>query len=145
MPHAHDGPCQRRISAYLRVQAGQPPPSCQTRTPSRAVERGRESRSSKEREGRGDRIGCSEAFTVDDLRPDLEIFTLTDARALERWKRCEDGAADPCRILPIRRRDDAHSRMRRCEWLQLLLQARSKAVEERVAAGEDDMSIQTRA
>ena len=63
-----------------------------------------------------------------------------------RWNDgSDDGAADPCRILSISQCDDAHSRIRRCEWLQLLLQARHKADEERVATRNDHLSVQLRA
>ena len=37
-----------------------------------------------------------EAFAMDELRADLSILAPTDARTLERWKRGEDGATDPC-------------------------------------------------
>jgi len=49
---------------------------------------------------------CLEALAVHNGRATLVIFLLGDPHLLEGRERCQDGTADPDRVLPLRRSND---------------------------------------
>ena len=49
---------------------------------------------------------CLEALPVDDGRARLVVLLLGNPHCLEGGEGCQDGAANPNRVLPLRRSDD---------------------------------------
>jgi len=83
-----------------------------------------------------------EALAVHDGRARLIVLLLADPHLLERRERRQDRAADPHRVLALRRRDDLDLHRRRRERRQLLLHAVGDAREHGGAAGEDGVGVE---
>ena len=88
---------------------------------------------------RGLARGASEALAVDNGRAGLVVLLLRDPHLLEGAQRSEDGAADPDRVLALRRRHHADADAGRREGGDLLLDSVREARKHGGAAGEDDV------
>merc|ERR1711939_936522 len=85
---------------------------------------------------------CLEALAVDDGRARLVVFGLGDPHLLEGGEGGEDGAANPHRVLALRRSDNLDLHGGRCEGSELLGHALANALEHSGAAREDDVGVE---
>merc|ERR1719507_968991 len=85
---------------------------------------------------------ASDALDVDDAGARYVVLLLRDPHLCEGAERREDGAADPHRVLPLRRRGDRDLHRVRHEGPELLLHTRVDPRVHRGASGEDDVLVQ---
>mmetsp|Transcript_22985 Transcript_22985/g.39462 ORF Transcript_22985/g.39462 Transcript_22985/m.39462 type:complete len:291 (-) Transcript_22985:507-1379(-) len=93
--------------------------------------------------GGGEGAGrLSESLAVYGIGAGLIELVSRDPHLLEGGEGCEDGAADPGRVLPLRRRKDADLQVLRRKLTDVVEQPLTERLEQGGAAGEDNLAVE---